>query len=602
MKSWPSKALLLGGAAALLVAIPALGQEREAPESLLPPGFGDPETLPPPAKEEPAPTPRLPSSPTPSPSTSPIGASPIDSAEEDLEEAERPVPAANYFVIPPGSERPTDVVGVLQPGSFGLAPDSFGRTNGAFLATLMRRLDAPLPSRWTSILLRRALLSRLNAASAVDPVDWVAERAALLLRMGEADAARMLVQSVDIDNYTPRMIEVAGQTALATADPAALCPLVGPARRLSDDPVWALSEAMCVGLEGEAARASALVDQARRRHGSGIDLLLAEKVVGAGAETRRAVTIEWEGVDEINPWRFGLASATGLEIPERLMNGAEPRIHAWLARAPMLPLDRRLGAASIAASLGVFSSESLVEIYSLVFDATDPADQAGTVGARLRTAWTHRSLGERMEALRGLWTEFEAPHERHARLILTAGAAARIPPSAELGDDAANLIASMLSAGMDREAARWAPIVQEGGAGERAWALLAVAAPRPAVETDSGRIGSFLGADDSAGRRRSQLLIAALAGLERIPAQDASQLAGSAGFRIGRDDPWTRAIDRAALERQPGTVALLAGVGMQTGGWSGVPPHYLFRMVRALRTVGLEYEARMIAAEALARL
>ena len=42
MKSWPARALLLAGAGALLAAIPALGQNRDAPESLLPPGFGDP--------------------------------------------------------------------------------------------------------------------------------------------------------------------------------------------------------------------------------------------------------------------------------------------------------------------------------------------------------------------------------------------------------------------------------------------------------------------------------------------------------------------------------------------------------------------------------
>jgi hypothetical protein len=47
---------------------------------------------------------------------------------------------------------------------------------------------------------------------------------------------------------------------------------------------------------------------------------------------------------------------------------------------------------------------------------------------------------------------------------------------------------------------------------------------------------------------------------------------------------------------------LLASVGMQTRSWRGVPPAYLFRIVRDLRLVGLEYEARMIAAEAVARL
>ena len=41
---------------------------------------------------------------------------------------------------------------------------------------------------------------------------------------------------------------------------------------------------MCAALEGEAARATALIDQARDQAGTSIDLLLAEKVIGAGAE------------------------------------------------------------------------------------------------------------------------------------------------------------------------------------------------------------------------------------------------------------------------------------------------------------------------------
>ena len=46
---------------------------------------------------------------------------------------------------------------------------------------------------------------------------------------------------------------------------------------------------------------------------------------------------------------------------------------------------------------------------------------------------------------------------------------------------------------------------------------------------------------------------------------------------------------------------LLAAVGMQARDWGGVPPESLFRIVGALRAVGLGGEARMIAAEAIAR-
>lgn len=603
MKSWPAKALLLTSAAVALAAIPALGQDN--PESLLPPGFNDPQTLPPPEKTGPAPRTPPQQQGTPASPTAPSGVASDDPSANlvDLEEVELdrmlgPRPS-NYFTVPQGSERPVDRVGPLGPGNFGLAPGAFGPDFGGRAARLMRALDAPLPSRWTSILIRRALLSRLDAPSGINPVDFVAERAALLLRMGEADAARMLVQSVDVQNYTPRMIEVAGQTALATADPAALCPLVAPARSRSDDVVWILADGMCAALEGEAARATALIDQARDRAGTSIDLLLAEKVVGAGEQSRRGVEIQWDGVDTINGWRFGLASATGIEIPERLRNGVSPQITAWMARAPMLPLEQRLRAASVAAELGVFSSNSLVELHSLELDQLGPADSEGTIGARLRIAWVGRTPEERMTALRALWAGDEAARrESYARQIMTAGAAARIPVSSDLAADAGNLIAAMLSAGMDRQAGRWGNVVEQGGEGDRAWALLAVGGPNGAVGADSGRIGAFTDADDSPGRMRSQLLVASLAGLGRISADQAA----SSGLRTGGEDRWTQAIDQAVRERRPGVVALLAGIGMQTGDWRGVPPHYLYRIVRSLRAVGLEFEARMIAAEAVARL
>lgn len=599
MKSRPAKALLLAGAA-LLIAIPALSQE--SPESLLPPGFGDPQTLPPPAEKA---APQAPARPQATPGVAPSpGTTPLEEGEEEpedpLDALTRSQPT-NYFSIPGGQARPIDIVGPLEPGNFGLGAGAFGPSDGALLAAVMRGLDAPLPSRWTSIVLRRALLSRVAAPAGVNPVDWVAERAALLLRMGEADAARMLVQSVDQEFYTPRMIEVAGQTALATADPAALCPLVGPARRGSNDAVWTLADAMCAALESEPARASILIDEATRRQGArGIDLALAERVIGAGAAARRASAISWDGVDGLTPWRFGLASATGTDIPAPLLGSADLRMQAWFARAPMVPAEQRIDAAATAAALGIFSAHSLAELHALVLDRTDVAETAGTVGARLRTAWIGDSIGDRLTALRTLWTEPTDARARYARLILTSGAAARVPVSADQASDAPNLVAAMLSAGMDAPAGRWSDIIQDGG-DDRAWAMLALGAPQPQVDLGADRVETFIANDTSAGKQRSQLLVAALVGLGRVSDEDGRRLAQAAGLSIGADDRWTAAIDRATRSRQAGTVALLAGLGMQTGDWSGVPPRYFFRIVRALRTVGLEFEARMIAAEAMAR-
>ena len=60
-------------------------------------------------------------------------------------------------------------------------------------------------------------------------------------------------------------------------------------------------------------------------------------------------------------------------------------------------------------------------------------------------------------------------------------------------------------------------------------------------------------------------------------------------------------IDAASIRRQAATVAVLAGVGMQTNSFEGVPGMHMFHAVTALRRNGQEFAARMIAAEALSR-
>ncbi len=601
MKPLRAKLLLFAGGAALAFAIPAMGQREKGPESLLPPGFGEP---PPPAPKVPAP--KAPAAPSPSPSQSspappapspprPRTSAPLEiegAAAEDLEAlALQNLPPP--IEIPETSRRPTNPVGPLRPGNWGLGLDAFGNANGRFLSGLMGRLNAPLPSRWASILLRRALLSEASAPSQVNEVDWVAERAWLLLRMGEADSARMLVQAVDVDRFTPRMFSVAVQAALATADPAALCPLVDPGRKVSDQPVWPLADAMCASLQGDAARASQLIEQARRRSGSSIDTLLAQKVIGAGTNTRGAVTIEWEGVDELNSWRFGLASATGLEIPGELLNRAGPAVWAWQARAPMIPLEQRIAAAERAATLGVFSNASLVEMHSLLADRTDPSEIEASIGGRLRKAYVGGSVENRVDTMRDLWGGEGG--DRYGRFILTAAAAARIPASADRGNRTDDLIGSMMSGGFDRFAGAWGPVADglDGDDGHRAWSILAVGASRPVVDLSAGRIEDFT---DSAGSHRGRMLVAALAGLGRL--DDPLPYGVSPAPR----SRWANIISAAARANQPGTVALLAGVGMQTPSWRGVPPEHLYHIVRALKAVGLEYEARMIAAEAMTRL
>ncbi|HMO67853.1 MAG TPA: hypothetical protein PKE25_04180, partial [Novosphingobium sp.] len=68
-----------------------------------------------------------------------------------------------------------------------------------------------------------------------------------------------------------------------------------------------------------------------------------------------------------------------------------------------------------------------------------------------------------------------------------------------------------------------------------------------------------------------------------------------------RDSRWSQLIEQAAEARNPALVALLAGLGMQGFGWERMTPRHLYHIVAALNAVGLSAEARMIAAEAVAR-
>jgi hypothetical protein len=254
-------------------------------------------------------------------------------------------------------------------------------------------------------------------------------------------------------------------------------------------------------------------------------------------------------------------------------------------------MAERLPSAEAAAGQGVLSAAALIDLYGALDTANDtPAPIASSIND-LRTAYVGGDMDARLTALRALWGTTPA----YPRLVLTARAAARLPVRTGIAD-APQLVAAMLTAGLDRSAARWRAAVDEGG---DAWAMIALADPDQGGRLSYRQLSSYAGRGDAALKQR--LFFAGLAGLGRLSPDDIERAAAALDVTIGAENSWTRAIDRAAADGQKGTVILLAAIGMQTPQWRGVPPAMLYRIVSALRAVGLEGEARMIAAEALAR-
>lgn len=494
--------------------------------------------------------------------------------------------------------RPADIVGAVGSEDGGIAPDGFGNADGRFLVALLDATRAPLTSRWQQIVARRTLMSAVPTPANTTPGDWVGARADFLARSGEADGARRLVSAIDPDRMTQGFSRAAMLVGLANADPSGLCPYTSFVTGRT--PTWRMAQAICAGLSGEPGRAVALIEQALRANGGRRtpDILLAEKVIGASANGRRAVRMRWDNIAQLTPWRYGMAAATGAEVPAALWESAPDEIRAWGARAPLLDDMARLPLARTAATLGAFSASDLVTAYSAALATGDTLTKGvqAEVDA-LRTAYVGEDADARSAALRTLWGPVDTLD--YGALVLTAYAAGRVTPDEALAADADRIVASLFTAGLDTTAARWADVADGGGeATDGAWALLAVGSPRTVVDGSSGRVESFVGRQDD---HRGAMLVAALAGLGRLDTDEARALIAPTGLALDGASRWSRTLAAAVRQNQPGTVVLLASAGMQVRDWADLPPQHLYHILTAYRAVGMDGAARMIAAEALTR-
>jgi hypothetical protein len=616
MQRWKS----IGIAAIALSASLAFAQD--APQSLLPPGFDDPEPAenrpPPPPPTRPstgaAPAPSVSGVPStvvaPAPGVSrlppeldlgAIDLSGIPSLEElegmSTDEIDEILGLKPSYDIPPAARRSLERVGILDMSEGGFAPRSLARQPAVLVRAILAGTDGPMVSRWGHILLRRALASRLEAPAGMSPVEFAALRGRILNSMGEHAVARALVQDVDTGNWNDALTDTALDAYIGTADIIGACPAIRLLRSERDDATQTMLQAICNSYAGETVRGGRQLDRALGEEiAPRIDILLAQRFAGAAGRGRRAVDVEWDGVEDLNPWRFALANALGEEIPEGLRAGAGPYYQRIWATAPMLALPQRAVGADRAAREGIISASAMVDLYSRIYADDTITGESADLAVTLRESYVASDPADRLSAMQEIWGDDRA--EDYGRYVLTAYAAARIPASAEFADEAAPLISSMLTAGLDRDMLAWNGFVPSGG---QAWAQIALANPSVGANASSDAIDNFLDDDGSAELRRSKFLIAGLAGLGRISNADRSQFSERLGINLARSSKWTRLIGRAAEVDNAALVALLAGLGMQGTSWEKMTPLHLYHIVSALDRVGLNSEARMIAAEAVAR-
>ncbi len=559
--------------------VPASESDAASPKSLLPEGFDGPASN---AND---------SAPPMAPDASVAGTLPTISPL--LQAQATPVDQPDPFAAPTSAD--IAISGPLTPANGGYGVASFSGSNGVFLESLARRMTAPVASRWAAITLRRALLSQSATPWGISPGDWIAARAWLLLRMGELDGAKLIVDAVPIDRYTPSLYRIAGQVALAGADIGGLCPIAVTGQALSKDPLWKLAVGMCAAVQGDDITAATMFDALNgdNKYVDPFDVRLGERVATVAGGAGRASQIDWADAPALTPYRFGIATAAGVQVPADKLPALGPARFGWLVRIAGVAPAVRLDSLRQAAVLGTVSAAELVSGVAALSPGDAPADSRA---GQLRTAFAGGSLADRRAAVRAIQGS-DGAGDSYGGLIESATAAARLPTSTDSAADSADIIAALLAAGDADTARRWWRIADKADkkVRARAWALLATGSGGvPVTPSDFKDWQSASGADE----RHAGMLLAALAGLGLADGGSWSGLRDSLLPRTANS--WSRAIDAAARAGRIGEVALLTGTALQ-GRWADVPPLHLYHITTALVRVGRGQEARLIAAEAVTR-
>ena len=623
VNSYAATAWLTAWLTAALLAVPLAAQPAppaetppsapsSAPKSLLPDVFDGPAID---ANPGPAPAAPLPGTPPPSDDVAP------QAPLAGVLSAETGPALAGATMVPDPfalASRPDgNAYGPLTLENGGFGPSAFAGSRGMFVAGLARRMTAPIGSRWLAITLRRALMSQSATPADIVPGDWVAARASLLLRNGEVDGAKAMVDGIAVDRYSRGLYQVAAQVALAAGDLGGLCPIAVTGRSLFADVMWQMAVGMCAALQGDDITAARIFDDLRAdtKAAEPFDVRLGERVATLAGGAGRASNIEWSEAPGLDLFRYGLATAAGVPVPADLLPALGGARFGWLVRSPGVTAEIRLASLRPAAVLGSVSADELVSGITALSAGDDAAD---TPAGRLRTAFAGASLADRIAALKAIWATGDDADAgdgggnaagRYGALIESGNAAARLPIGAAAADASADIIAALLAVGQVDAARRWWPVADTAGdgAGDRAgdkagekvrataWALLAVGAGGVPLDSDEFKSWRTLsGADD----RRAALLLAALAGQGQAQGGGWASLRDELLPRTGNS--WTRAISAAAAAGRSGEVAVLAASGVQ-GALTDLPPLHLYHIVAALVRTGHAAEARLIAAEAMTR-
>lgn len=552
-----------------------------APQSLLAPTR-------PQAEVAPTPLPGI-SQPEPLPDSEPTDATPLPV------QAEAPKPKVRH--APAGPRLP---LGWLNPADGGLGADIWQGSSAKAVNGVLRSIRRPLASRWMDVLLRRALVSQADDPRGASAGDIAASRALALLRVGEAHAAKRIMDRLGVERFTRLAYFVAPPAQLLAGDIPALCPITVTGPAVYTDPQWDLFGALCAALEGDAAQAALVLDDLREREAADpVEIQLADQVATAvGGGGNRGVNVDWPlGPDaetyRLTPYRLGMALAGRSDLPSVLRAHLGQAGYSWIARHAEAPVDLRFQASPHALLAGTLPLDDALSIWAQAAQANPDTLRADTAPARLRAIYVAPGARSKLAALRSFWGEPGAPG-RVVRLLLSARAVASVTPVET--DEAPDMVRALAFGGAGRQALRWGAAMGEGA--RRVWPILAALDPRaPRNGSAFGDWADTLG--DSGDVARSKALAAAVvAATAPDPYGDAARALLERGDVSLAPAPLSDVLSAAARRDRHGELIVRCA---RLFAVPTVEPSNVHAALAALTRAGYREEAALIGAELLIR-
>lgn len=519
----------------------------------------------------------------------------------------------------------SEAVGVLDSESGGFGSEMWEDTPRDLIERLLKSIPATMTSPVLRSLARRLLLSASvvpeapeDAKAAGRKPTILSQRIARLQAMGLVSDANRLIAVSPTRQRDPDIVRLNVENMLLAHDVGGAC---NEARRDPNrlvQPYWQKLSVFCQVLGGnaEAARFGASILAENPDFDDNAFLALVDRLGGADH-------LQIKSLPKPTALHLAMLRSANIGVPTDAVSSAPPPVLRAIGTSPHTALDLKLEAAERAALVGAITPERLGEIYSSVEFDDDELANALTIAEKKRTprerALLYRAAGKQavptakaaviQKAFELARSDGQVPLVvRLYRKVLTG-----VPVSAELAWFAGDAARGLLALGDTEAAEPWLSLLraranrdpEARAAQDGMWALALIAGEERYRIDDARALAAWLAVqrtlDPETAEHRAGLALTLLKALgAEVPERYWQDLV-QPPRRHKASMPqaaYPQALEQAAKgSRVAETILLLilmAGSAMPAENEAGL----LEAAISALRTIGLEAEARSLALEA----